>query len=150
MPSIRRTLIFCAALAAARTQASAQGPGGEQPLVRATASAILGLYRPSLFLIAPPAARFDTLVAVELLAQAPGRLDPDADYALYLGTRGVRMAADTAVVTILLRQHTHATGLNYWEQTDEIRFVPDAGAWRFVQHTVIGHADGGDVRGRRR
>ena len=150
MPSIRRLLIVGAALAAAHASTAAQEPGGEQPLVRATASAILGLYRPALFLLVPSAARFDTLVAVELLAQAPGRLDPEADYALYLGTGGARMEADTAVVTVLMHKQERHAGLNYWEQRDEIRFVADAGAWRFVQHRVIGHADGGSVRGRRR
>lgn len=150
MPSIRRILVIGAALAAAHTQAAAQAPGGEPALVRATASAMLGLFRPTMFLVIPPPARFDTLVAVELLAQAPGRQDPDADHALYLGTRGTRMEADTAVVTVLLHQLTRRTGMNFWETMDEIRFVPDAGAWRFVGARTIRHADGSSVRGRRR
>ena len=145
--STRLILIAVAVLAMARTGAAAQTPGGEQALARATATAILSVYKPELFLIAPPPARFDTMAAVELLAQAPGRQDPEADYALYFGTRGTRMEGGTAVVIVILRQHTRNKGLNFWEQTDEFSFLRDGDGWRFVKRIVIGNADGGSVRG---
>lgn len=147
MRSIHPILIAAAALAMARTESVAQTPDGEQALARATATAILDIYKPDLFLIAPPPARFDTMAAVELLAQAPGRQDPEADYALYIGTRGTRVEGDTTVVLVILRKHTRGTGLNFWEQMDEFRFVRDGDTWRFVRYMVIGSADGGSVRG---
>jgi len=148
MRSMRVILIACTVLAAATSRAAGQPPAGEQALARATAAAILEQYQPRLFLLTPPPARFDTMVAVELLAQAPGRQDPEADYALYVGTRGAEMRGDTAVVSMVMHQHTREKGLNYWRQTDEFRFVREGEGWRLVGHMVMDIADGGDVRGR--
>lgn len=94
MRPVHAVPVLCAALALAATRAAAQASDADLPLARATATAILHelLQGPSteLFLLAPPAVRFDTLTAVELLAQAPGRQDPESDYALYIGSRGAR------------------------------------------------------------
>ena len=149
MRFIHRVSVLCAALALAAAHAAAQAPDPDLPLARATATAILAEMRSDakLFLIAPPAERFDTLTAVELLAQAPGRQDPESDYALYLGTRGARIDGDSAVVRVLLRQQTRNTGLNYWEEIDEFHFVRDGDGWRFVRQQPVLHVDGGDVRG---
>jgi hypothetical protein len=151
MRPVHAASVLCAALALAATHAVAQAPDADLPLARATAAAILAGSgegpKVELFLIAPPADRFDTLTAVELLAQAPGRQDPESDYALYIGTRGARIAGDTAMVIVLTRQHTRGTGLNWWENMEELRFVRDGDGWRFVQRLFLGAADGGDVRG---
>jgi len=151
MRSIYAVPVVCAALALAAPRVTAQATDPDLPLARATATAILngiGQGREArLFLIAPPVDRFDTLTAVELLAQAPGRQDPESDYALYIGTRGATVYADSAVVRVLLRQHTRNTGLNFWEEIDEFRFVRDGDGWRFVRRVPVLHRDGGDVRG---
>lgn len=151
MRSIHAIPILCAALALTATRTVAQAPDADLPLARATAAAILagigqGL-EARLFLIAPPVDRFDTLTAVELLAQAPGRQDPESDYALYIGTRGAKVYADSAVVSVLIRQHTRGTGMNRWEEIDEFRFSRDGDGWRFVRRNPVRHIDGGDVRG---
>jgi hypothetical protein len=146
-----RSIVLCAALALAATRAVAQAPDADLPLARATAATILkGIRQGSevhLFLIVPPPARFDTLTAVELLAQAPGRLDPESDYALYIGTRGARLEGDTAVVTVVMHKKERWRGMNWWRSTYEYRFVPDGAEWRFVRSVRRSHADGGDVRG---
>lgn len=151
MRSVHAVSLVCAALALTSASAAAQAPVADTALARATAATILdggGRGRgPDLFLLAPPADRFDTLTAVELLAQAPGRQDPEADYALYIGTRGVQLAGDTAVVTVVMHQQTRNTGMNWWEQIETFRFVPEGDGWRFVQRVFVRHSDGGSVRG---
>lgn len=150
MRSIHAVPAFCAALALAASCLTSQAPDPDLPLARATATAILQemLQEPEVrFLVAPPAGRFDTLTAAELLAQAPGRQDPESAYALYVGTHGATIRGDSAVVMVLLRQHARSTGLNWWAEVDEFRFVRDGDGWRFVQRQPLSHADGGDVRG---
>ena len=151
MRPIHAVPIVCAALALGATHARAQAPDPELPLARATATAILkemGEEREArLFLIVPPPARFDTLTAVELLAQAPGRQDPESDYALYIGTRGARFEGDTAVVTVVMHKKERHTGMNWWQNTEEFRFVREGDGWRFVQRMFLEAVDGGDVRG---
>ena len=148
MRSIHAVPVLCAVLALAASRARAQAPDPDLPLARATATAILHWMRSErLFLIVPPPGRFDTLTAVELLAQAPRRQDPESDYALYIGTRGATVFADSAVVTVVMHKQEHRTGLNWWEEVDEYRFVRDGDGWRFVNQRPISHADGGSVRG---
>ena len=151
MRAIRAVTVLAAAWASTATRAAAQAPDAELPLARATDAAILqGLGQgpeARLFLIVPPPARFDTLTAVELLAQAPGRLDGESDYALYIGTRGARIEGDTAVVTVVMHKKEHHAGMNWWQSFNEYRFVPDGVGWRFVRRARVSIADGGDVRG---
>jgi len=139
--------VLCAALALAATHAVAQASDADLPLARATAARILHAIGQGPFLLVPPPARFDTLTAVELLAQAPGRLDPESDYALYIGTRGARIEGDTAVVTVEMHKKERWKGMNWWRSIYEYRFVPDGAGWRFVRGVRRSHADGGDVRG---
>jgi hypothetical protein len=144
MRSIYAIPVLCAALTLAAPRARAQAPDPDLPLARATATAILHWMRPErLFLIVPPPARFDTLTAVELLAQAPGRQDGESDYALYVGTRGAKVDGDAAVVTVVMHKKERHAGMNWWEEIDEFHFVRDGDGWRFARS----HADGGDVRG---
>jgi len=151
MRSIHAIPVLCAALALAETPVLAQAPDADLPLARATAAAMIhamGLDSASaLFLLVPPPARFDTLTAVDLLAQAPGRQDGESDYALYIGTRGARVEGDTAVVTVVMHKKERHAGMNWWEEIDEFHFVRDGDGWRFVRRFARSHADGGDVRG---
>lgn len=152
MRSLHVVHILCAALALTATRAVAQTPDPDQSLARATAAAMLAGMGEGpgnrLFLVIPPPARFDTLTAVELLAQAPGRLDGESDYALYVGTRGARIEGDTAVVTVTMHKKERHEGMNWWRSIAEYRFVPDGAGWRFVRRVQVSIADGGDVRGR--
>lgn len=101
------------------------------------------------------ATAFDSAVAAVLL-RAPGmRSAPARLPAAYevVGTRGLVMQADTAVVQVQTVSHadSHAdrdSPITTYIETYRYLFVRDAQGWRYLRREFVSGADAGAVRGR--
>lgn len=101
------------------------------------------------------ATAFDSAVAAVLL-RAPGMQPMPARLpAAYevLGTRGLVMQADTAVVQVRTVSHADLQPgseslITTYIETYWYLFVRDAAGWRYLRREFVSGADAGEVRGR--
>lgn len=112
---------------------------GVVPQVLRAAGAARG---PTEILVTAGSDPFDGVVAVKLERSLMRLAVTDTAHAFEIGTRGVRFAADTAIVTVQMRHCSNRRGMNYYEETAELRFVEEGPRWRFLRYTAIRHADG--------
>ncbi|HEX8319460.1 hypothetical protein [Longimicrobium sp.] len=100
--------------------------------------------------VLPPASAFDSAVATLLRTVPEASLPERPGYRSWIGTRGVAMRADTAVVLV-------EVGTSWPPRPDEamtayhdkhnLFFVRGPGGWRCVRREFVSHSDIGLVRG---
>ena len=95
------------------------------------------------FLVLAGDSEFDRSVA-GVLERSPERLPvADSVHAFWIGTRGVRYLADSAVVIVEYgRCERDRDELNWWHNTDELIFTGTEGEWQFVRSRSIRNSDG--------
>lgn len=100
--------------------------------------------------VLPPASAFDSAVATLLRDVPEAGLPERPGYRSWVGTRGLAIRGDTAVVLV-------EVGTSWPPRPDEamtayhdrhnLFFVRGPSGWRFVRRTFVSHSDVGIVRG---
>jgi hypothetical protein len=97
-----------------------------------------------------PASAFDSAVATLLRTVPEASLPERPGHRSWIGTRGLEMRGDTAVVLVEIGTSWPPApdkGMTAYHDRHNLFFVREPGGWRFVRRKFVSHSDIGIVRG---